>query len=48
MYIVNSEIVRPMVKQDSHAFNTFIGMRVGEIQTTEESHDFSGLQEERT
>ena len=40
MYIVDSEIVRAMLQKDSYGFKTFIGVRVGEIQTTEEPHEF--------
>lgn len=32
MYIVDSEIVRAMINKDSYGFNTFVAVRVGEIQ----------------
>ena len=40
MYIVDSDIVRVMLQKDSYGINTFDGLRVGEIQTTEDPHDF--------
>ena len=40
MYIVDSEIERAMLQKGSYGFNTFTGVRVGEIQTTEDPHDF--------
>ena len=39
MYIV-SEVVRAMLKKEYYGFNTFTGVRVGEIQTTEDPRDF--------
>ena len=40
MYIGGAEIVRAMLQKDSYGFNTFNGVRVGEIQTTEDQRDF--------
>ena len=31
-FIVDSEIVRAMIQKESYGFNTFVGVRVGEIQ----------------
>ena len=40
MYNVDSEIVRAMIKKESYGFNTFTGVRLGEIQQTENSKRF--------
>ena len=40
MYIVDSEIVRAMIQKESYGFNTFTGVRLGEIQQTEDSKSF--------
>ena len=39
-YIVDSEIVRAMIQKDSYGFNTFAGVRLGEIQETEDPKNF--------
>ena len=40
MYIVDSEVVRAMLQKDSDGFNVLTGVGVGEIQTTQDPHDF--------
>ena len=39
-FIVNSEIVRAMTQKESYGFNVFTGLRLGEIQETEDPKDF--------
>ena len=31
-FIVDSEIIRAMIQKDSYGFNTFVALRIGEIQ----------------
>ena len=33
IHIVDSEIIRAMIQKESYGFNTFVGTRIGEIQT---------------
>ena len=39
-FIVDSEIVRAMTQKESYGFNIFTGLRLGEIQETENPKDF--------
>ena len=39
-FIVDSEIVRAMIQKESYGFNTFVGVRIGEIQDITEKHDW--------
>ena len=32
-FIIDSEIVRCMIQKESYGFNTFVGLRIGEIQS---------------
>ena len=38
--IVDSEIVRAMIHKESYGFNTFAGVRIGEIQATTKGDDW--------
>ena len=38
--IIDSEIVRAMIQKESYGFNTFVGVRIGEIQATTEKDDW--------
>ena len=38
--IIDSEIVRAMIQKESYGFNTFVGVRIGEIQATTEKEDW--------
>ena len=37
-YIVDSKIVRSMIQKESYRFNTFVGVRIGEIQESTKSN----------
>jgi len=39
-FIVDSEIVRAMIQRESYGFNTFVGVRVGEIQAATNANDW--------
>ena len=39
-FIVDSEIVRAMIQKESYGFNTFAGVRIGEIQAATEKTDW--------
>ena len=39
-YIVDSEIVRAQIQKESYGFNTFVGVRVGEIQSKTNKEDW--------
>lgn len=39
-FIVDSEIVRAMIQKESYGFNTFVGVRIGEIQDITDKHDW--------
>jgi len=39
-FIVDSEIVRAMIQKESYGFNTFVGVRIGEIQSITEKRNW--------
>ena len=39
-FIVDSQIVRAMIQKDSYGFNTFVAVRIGEIQENTNSNDW--------
>ena len=43
-FIVDSEIVRAMIQKESYGFNTFAGVRIGEIQSTTNKEDWHWLE----